>query len=79
MLTVGDGSMYTIWNFKTKKELKMAIADGKKVGVFQPGGLDNTDYSKFSGQVTLEGPHYPAPHKWYAGATLVDGYITKVS
>ena len=70
--------MYTIRNFKTKKALKEAIARGDKVGVFQPGGLDRTNYADFSGTVTLEGPHYPEPHKWYASATVVDGVITKV-
>lgn len=70
--------MYIITNFKSKKALKDAITEGKKVGVYQPGGLDNTDYTRFSGTVTLEGPHYPQPHKWYAQATLVDGFITKV-
>ena len=70
--------MYTIRNFKTKKALKEAIARGDKVGVFQPGGLDRTHYADFSGTVTLEGPHYPEPHKWYASATVVDGVITRV-
>lgn len=69
--------MYTDTNFKTKKALKQAIADGKAIGVFQPGpfgGNPPTD-----GKVTLEGPHYPAPHSWYASATLENGRIVKVS
>lgn len=71
--------MYTIENFKTKKALKEAIIAGKLVGIYQPGFLDNTDYTKFSGTVTLEGPHYPASHKWYARAKIENGYIVKVS
>ena len=70
--------MYTIENFKTKKALKEAVAAGKSVGTYQPGGLDNTDYTKYSGTVYLEGPHYPAPHRWYAQATLENGRIVKV-
>lgn len=70
--------MYTIYNFKTKKALKEAVASGVKVGVHQPGPFGQKDYSSFSGTVTLEGPHYPQPHRWYAQATLVDGWITKV-
>ena len=70
--------MYTIENFKTKKALKDAVAAGKSVGIFQPGGLDNTDYSKFTGTAYLEGPHYPEPHRWYAVATVENGIIVKV-
>jgi hypothetical protein len=68
--------MYTIYNFKTKKALKDAIAAGQKVGVYQPNALYpvNTE----SGPVTLEGPHYPEPHKWYAQAVLKAGYIVSV-
>jgi hypothetical protein len=29
-------------------------------------------------RVTLEGPHYPQPHRWYAEATVRDGVIVKV-
>lgn len=70
--------MYTVENFKTKKALKEAVASGKLIKVYQPGGLDNTDYNNFSGTVTLEGPHYPQPHRWYAVATIEKGHIVKV-
>ena len=70
--------MYTIENFKTKKALKEAVAAGKSVGIYQPGCLDKNDYTKYSGTATLEGPHYPAPHRWYAQATLENGRIVKV-
>jgi hypothetical protein len=66
---------YTSTNFKTKKALKEALKDGKKITVFSPGPFP----VPVNGRVTLEGPHYPAPHTWYASATLVDGVITKVS
>lgn len=68
--------MYTEKNFKTKKALKEAVSKGEKISVFQPGGLGSGPPA--NGSVTLEGPHYPAPHTWYAQATLVDGYIAKV-
>ncbi len=67
--------MYTEINFKTKKELKEALANGKKIGVFSPGPFP----CPTNGSVTLEGPHYPKPHKWYASATIENGYIVKVS
>jgi hypothetical protein len=63
---------YTSKNFKTKKELKAALASGETVRVFQPGpfGPEVKD-----GTVYLEGPHYPAAHTWYASATVKNGII----
>jgi hypothetical protein len=66
--------MYTSINFKTKKQLKEALANGKKVGVFSPGPFPCPD----NGKVALEGPHYPEPHKWYAQAIVENGYIISV-
>lgn len=68
---------YTNVNFKTKKALKEAIAEGKHIRVFQPGGLfpDPT----YPGTCSIEGPHAPLPHRWYAKVTLDEkGYIIKV-
>lgn len=68
--------MYASVNFKTKKALKAAVAEGMRVGIFQPGpfgGNEPTD-----GEVSLEGPHYPAPHTWYARATVRNGLVVKV-
>lgn len=62
---------YTLTNFRTKKELKEAVASGAKVRCYNPGPFPLTE-----GRVTLEGPHYPEPHKWYAEARLdADLYI----
>ena len=61
--------MYVLPNFKTKKELKEAVAQGETVRVWQPmpsGGFP-TD-----GEVSVEGI-------WSAEVTLVDGKITKVN
>lgn len=68
--------MYTYENFTSKKALKEAVAAGKHIGVFQPGPFGGNVPE--NGTVYLEGPHYPKPHKWYAQATLKDGYIVKV-
>lgn len=68
--------MYTSVNFKTKKELKDAIASGRKVTVYQPNAMFPANTT--SGTVYLEGPHYPQPHRWYAQAELRDGYIVSV-
>ena len=68
--------MYTDINFRTKKALKEAVVQGKAVTVYQPGPFAGS--APTSGWVTLEGPHYPEPHKWYAQALLVDSKVTKV-
>jgi hypothetical protein len=67
--------MYTTKNFKTKKALKEAVNAGEKVTVFQPGGIFT---GKTDGKITLEGPHFPKPHTWYAEAEIKDGIILKV-
>lgn len=66
--------MYTDRNFKTKKALKQAVADGEKVTVYQPGAFP----AATEGAITLEGPHYPEPHRWYAQAIIADSVIVKV-
>ena len=65
---------YVSPNFKTKKALKEAIAAGKLIDVFQPG-LGTVPEN---GTVYLEGPHYPAPHSWYAQGTMENGRLVKV-
>ncbi len=67
--------MYAEKNFKTKKALKEAVANGDKISVYQPGPFGGGDYS--NGSYCVEGPwEY---HRWYAGVTVKDGYITKVT
>ena len=65
---------YVSPNFKSKKLLKEALAAGQQVDVFQPG-LGTVPYN---GTVSLEGPHYPKPHTWYASGTMADGKLVKV-
>lgn len=64
--------MYTDIDFASKKLLKEAVASGTQVTTYQPGGMFP---AKRDGQITLEGPHYPRPHRWYATATVKDGII----
>ena len=68
--------MYVQPNFKTKKDLRYAVAYGKKVTLFQPGAHDGNESG--SGSCTVEGPHCPEAYKWYAEVTVKDGIITKV-
>lgn len=66
--------MYTDTNFKTKKAFREAVADGKEVRLYAPGfGSPNQN-----GRETVEGPHYPQPHSWYASVDMKDGIVTKV-
>jgi hypothetical protein len=67
--------MYVRPNFKTKKALKEAVANGDRVEVFSPGPFP----AKANGREAIEGPHYPAAHTWYANVTVVDGVVTKVA
>lgn len=67
--------MYTITNYKTKKALMEAVKNGDEVYTYQPGGIFPAEKN---GKVYLEGPHYPAPHTWYASAEIVDGKVVKV-
>ena len=76
LILIMEEKMYTTINFKTKKALKEAVKAGEKVTIFQPGPF-STEVAK-QGTVYLEGPHYPAPHAWYATAVVKDGIIISV-
>lgn len=65
---------YAEGNPKTKKQLKEWVAEGKRVEVFSPGPFD----VKEDGEVSIEGPHFPKAHSWYARARVEGGVITKV-
>lgn len=67
---------YASINFKTKKQLKEAVAAGQKISVrsITPMGTTTT----VSGSDAISGPWYPAPHTWYAQVRIKDGYIVSV-
>jgi len=66
--------MYVSPNFKSKKALKEAVAAGQTVTVFSPGPFPCNQ----NGRESVEGPHFPEPHRWYATVRVVDGYVKKV-
>ena len=66
--------MYVDPNFKSKKALKEAVAEGKTVRVFAPGLGSPPE----NGTCSVEGPHYPQPHRWYAQVTIQEGKVVKV-
>ena len=67
--------MYTVHNYRTKKAVREAVQAGEQVEVYQPGGFFP---SQTDGRVAVEGPHYPAPHTWYASAVIADGVIVSI-
>lgn len=66
--------MYVSPNFPNKKALKAAVAAGAHVEVFSPGPFP----APREGRVSVEGPHYPEPHRWYAVVEVKDAVVTKV-
>lgn len=70
-------TQYASVNTKTKKDLKDRIAKGEKITVrtLTPMG-DNI--VKGNESVTLAGPWYPEPHKWYAEGVVENGILVKV-
>ena len=66
---------YTERNFRTKADLKRALAAGESIAVFQPGPFGP---AVSDGTIYLEGPHFPAPHTWYAQGQLKNGKLVKV-
>lgn len=66
--------MYADTNFKTKKEFREAVQAGREVRLFAPG----LGSPKFNGTESVEGPHYPEPHRWYATVTVTNGVVTSV-
>ena len=55
--------------------MREAFKAGEKIEVFQSGGFFP---GKTDGKVTLEGPHYPEPHRWYASVEIKDSVITRI-
>ena len=66
--------MYATTNYKTKKALREAVAGGAVVRIYSPG----MGTPKNNGSESLEGPHFPASHTWYAQVEMRDGIIVKV-
>ena len=68
--------MYAVNNYKTKKALREAVKAGFAGGIFQLGPYDGNAPS--DGVVSLEGPHYPAAHSWYAEALVANNVIVRI-
>ena len=80
---------YTRENFPSKKAFRQAFTAWKEglssvpmlgatrapVEVFQPGPFGP---KVRDGRTTVEGPHFPKAHTWYADVEVLDGKITKI-
>jgi hypothetical protein len=66
--------MYCRENFKTKKALKEAVAAGREVTIYAPG----IGVAPDNGPTTVEGPHFPKPHTWYAQVVVKNGVVVSV-
>ena len=70
--------MYVDPNFKTKKDLKASVKEGRFVTVFQPNQMFEMPEVR-NKWVSVEGPHYPEPHRWYAQVWVDEsGIVRKV-
>ena len=67
--------MYTDRPFKTKRDLKDAIAEGAHIRVFSPYGLRAPVKT---GKMTIRGPHEHAPTTWDAVVTMKEGWVVEV-
>jgi len=68
---------YIYPNFKTKKEAKQALQLGQTITCRRncPWGHETIS----EGTETIEGPHYPEPHKWYGKAIIKEGLVIKLT
>jgi hypothetical protein len=62
-------------NYKRKKDFKTAVLAGVQHTPYNPSGMFPV---LRDGRVSVEGPHYPKPHTWYADCDVEDGVIVKV-
>ena len=59
-------------DYKTKKEFVAAVKSGRRHETYNPSGMFPTTVN---GSDTIEGPHYPKPHRWYAQVVVADGIV----
>lgn len=69
--------MYCDINFPTKKSLREAVKENRRVGVYQPNNFFGVT-PPLNGEVVVVGPHFPKPHTWGATVELREGWIVRV-
>lgn len=68
---------YTVFDYQSKAALKRALKAGEKVSCYQPGLGESLE--NYTGMISLEGPHYPKPHRWYGQGVMKNGLLVSVS
>ena len=66
--------MYVSPDFPSVRSLRLAIDRGDPVDVYSPG----PGRPPLEGTWSVEGPHYPAAHTWYARVWVQDGRVVEV-
>ena len=74
--TKGGSKMYVQPNYKSKAALKRGIAAGDYVTIYQVGPFGGGEPE--NAVLSVEGPHFPAAHSWYARIKVEDGQVVKV-
>lgn len=59
-------------NYPSKKTFLAAVKAGVRHHPYNPSGMFPVPQN---GSVTIEGPHYPKPHKWYSSCVVKDGVV----
>ena len=62
-------------NFLTKKAFLAAVKSGEKLMVYSPGPFPVTQHGDLAYSTTVEGPHYPQPHRWYSSVVVEHGIV----
>ena len=62
-------------DYASKKAFVAAVKGGAEHFTYNPSGMWPTPQN---GTDTVEGPHYPKPHRWYARVQVKDGMVVKV-
>ena len=53
------------------------VTEGRTIPIFDPGaGLGIGDPTE-TGQVLVQGPHYPEPHRWYAQVWIEESNVVR--
>jgi hypothetical protein len=54
--------------------IREALKAGRRLEVFSPGPFGDPK----DGEVIIEGPHYPKPHRFYPRGIVKDGVLVKI-
>jgi hypothetical protein len=59
-------------NYATKKDFLISVKLGNNLMPYNPNEMFPVTQN---GNIVIEGPHYPKPHRWYAACVVKDGII----